>query len=84
MAGGAPTPHERFFPDYMDSIRPVLSAAPATLNYGGSFSITTPNASDITEAILLRSGAVTHGFNMSQRGLELVVTAAGRWVRVTA
>lgn len=25
--------------------------------------------------MLLRSGAVTHGFNMSQRGLEVVVSA---------
>ena len=79
QAGGAPTPHERFFPDYIDALRPVISAAPATINYGANFAITTPNAADVTEVVLLRAGAVTHGFNMSQRGIELVVSgvAAG-------
>lgn len=74
---GAPTPHERFFPDYFDMLRPVISAAPATINYGGSFTINTPNAADVTEVVLLRSGAVTHGFNMSQRGIELVIAGLG-------
>ncbi|HVF38830.1 MAG TPA: galactose oxidase-like domain-containing protein, partial [Gemmatimonadaceae bacterium] len=77
MVGGAPTPHERFFPDYMDVLRPVISAAPATINYAANFAITTPNAADITEVVLLRAGAVTHGYNMSQRGIELVVSGFG-------
>ena len=79
MAAGVPTPHERFYPEYFDTLRPVISAAPATVNYGANFTISTPNASDITEVVLLRAGAVTHGFNMSQRGIELVIAgiAAG-------
>ena len=77
QAGGAPTPHERFFPGYFDMPRPVVSAAPATINYGGNFAINTPNAADITEVVLLRSGTVTHGFNMSQRGIELVIAGLG-------
>jgi plastocyanin len=86
LGGGAPpdadppavyTPHERFFPEYFDMLRPVISAAPATINYGGTFVITTPNASETDEVVLLRPGAVTHGFNMSQRGLELVITGIG-------
>ncbi len=74
QSGGAPTPHERFFPGYFDLPRPVIANAPATINYGAAFVIDTPNAADITEVVLLRSGAVTHGFNMSQRGLEVVVS----------
>lgn len=77
MAAGVPTPHERFFPEYFDMLRPVISSAPATLNYGGAFTINTPNAADIAEVVLLRAGAVTHGFNMSQRGLELVISGVG-------
>ncbi|MGH8543016.1 MAG: galactose oxidase-like domain-containing protein [Gammaproteobacteria bacterium] len=77
QSGGAPTPHERFFPDYFDMLRPVISAAPAAINYGGNFTINTPNAIDITEVVLLRAGAVTHGFNMSQRGIELVIAGLG-------
>jgi plastocyanin len=77
MAAGVPTPHERFFPDYFDMPRPVISAAPATINYGTSFTINTPNAAEIAEVVLLRPGAVTHGFNMSQRGIELVIVGFG-------
>lgn len=75
--GGVITPHERFFPEYFDMLRPVISAAPATINYGGNFAIDTPNPGDISEVVLLRAGAVTHGYNMSQRGIELVITGTG-------
>jgi len=86
VGGGAPpdadppavyTPHERFFPDYFDMLRPVISGAPASINYGGNFTINTPNPGDVSEVVLLRSGAVTHGYNMSQRGLELVISGLG-------
>ena len=35
------------------------------------------HAADVSEVVLLRSGAVTHGYNMSQRGLELVISGVG-------
>lgn len=85
LAGGAPpdadppavyTFHERFFPEYFDAARPQIMAAPAEINYGGNFSIDTPVPGSIQEVVLLRAGAVTHGFNMSQRGIELVITGA--------
>ena len=74
---GGPTSHERFYPDYFDMPRPAITSAPTTINYGGSFQITTPTPADITEVVLLRPGAVTHGFNMSQRGIELAITGVG-------
>lgn len=85
LGGGAPpnvqfppfTAHERFFPGYFDQVRPVISGAPATINYAGNFTINTPTPLDIGEVVLLRSGAVTHGFNMSQRGIELVIAGTG-------
>lgn len=77
QVAGGPSPHERFFPDYFDMLRPVISAAPATINYAANFTINTPNAADVTEVVLLRAGAVTHGFNMSQRGIELVIAGLG-------
>ena len=77
QAGGGPSAHERFFPGYFDMPRPTISAAPATINYGAGFAISTPNAADITEVILLRPGAVTHGYNMSQRGIECVISGGG-------
>ena len=77
QVAGVPTPHERFFPDYFDMLRPVISAAPPAINYAGAFTINTPNAADVTEVILLRAGAVTHGYNMSQRGIECVISGLG-------
>jgi plastocyanin len=86
LGGGAPpdadlpavyTPHERFFPDYYDMLRPTIAGAPATINYGTTFTINTPDAAAIIEVVLLRSGAVTHGFNMGQRGLECAISAVG-------
>ena len=83
LAGGdpqgpaGPTPHERFYPDYFDKLRPSITVAPPTIHYGGTFQISTPTPADITEVILLRSGAVTHGYNMSQRGIELDITGTG-------
>gem|GEM_PF-1348296 len=85
LGGGAPpnvafppfTPHERFFPGYFERARPVISGAPPAINYAGNFTINTPTPLDIGEVVLLRAGAVTHGFNMSQRGIELVITGTG-------
>ncbi|HEY8411675.1 MAG TPA: galactose oxidase-like domain-containing protein [Pyrinomonadaceae bacterium] len=85
LGGGAPpnvafppfTAHERFFPGYFERVRPVISGAPPAINYAGNFTINTPTPLDIGEVVLLRAGAVTHGFNMSQRGIELVITGTG-------
>jgi hypothetical protein len=86
LGGGAPpnmplpavyTAHERFFPGYFDSVRPVISNAPATINYAGNFNVDTPTPLDISEVILLRAGTVTHGFNTSQRGIECVIAGRG-------
>ena len=76
-AGGVPTPHERFFPDYFDMLRPTITGAPATINYGTNFTINTPTPLDVSEVVLLRSGAVTHGYNMSQRAIECVIAGTG-------
>lgn len=71
--GGGPTPHERFYPDYASVPRPVIGNAPLSINYGANFVIDTPDATMISEVVLLRPGAVTHGFNMSQRGIECLI-----------
>ena len=82
LAGGDPksggiTPHERFFPDYFTVPRPEIVGAPASVGYGVSMTINTPQAADISEVVLMRPGAVTHGFNMSQRAIECVITGGG-------
>jgi hypothetical protein len=79
LGGGDPNSatNERFFPDYFDMLRPTITGAPATINYGANFTINTPTPLDISEVVLLRPGAVTHGFNMSQRGIECVIAGTG-------
>jgi hypothetical protein len=75
--GGGPTPHERFFSAYFTVPRPAITNAPASVSWGTTFVVDTPNAANIAEVILLRPGAVTHGFNMSQRGVECVFAPGG-------
>lgn len=85
LGGGAPpnvalppfTPHERFFPGYFDKLRPAITGAPTTINYGANFTINTPTPPDISEVVLLRAGTTTHGFNMGQRGIECVIAGIG-------
>jgi hypothetical protein len=72
---GETTPHERYFPSYYFMARPTIGGAPASVAYGAAFTINTPDAPSIAEVVLLRPGAVTHGFNMAQRYIECVITA---------
>jgi plastocyanin len=79
LGGGDPNSatNEWFFPDYFDKFRPTITSAPTTINYGATFIINTPTPLDIDEVVLLRPGAVTHGYNMSQRGIECVIAGIG-------
>ena len=85
MGGGEPEgvmavrPLERYLPGYFFKPRPTIaSVAPATAGYGANFTVNTPNAPSITEVVLMRPGAVTHGFNQSQRfvGCDFVTGGA--------
>ncbi len=51
--------------------QPVISQAPQTLAYNRSFSITTPDASNITRVALIKLGATTHDENFEQRYVDL-------------
>jgi len=74
---GGPTPHERYLPSYYFRPRPVIGSAPASATYGSTFTIDTPNAPSIAEVVLLRPGAVTHAFNMSQRFVGCSIVSGG-------
>ena len=47
--------------------RPSIAASPASVGYGSSFSIQTPDAASISSVVLIRASAVTHAFDMDQR-----------------
>ena len=74
---GEMTPNERYYPSYYFMARPVITNAPPSLAYNASFTIDTPSPSSVAEVVLLRAGAVTHGFNMSQRFVECAITGTG-------
>lgn len=90
MAGTVPVPpernHEIFSPPYLfRGARPaILSATPTAVGYGGTISVSTPNAAQITEVRWIRLGNVTHAFDAGQRANKLNFTATGSGVEVTA
>lgn len=66
---------ELFSPPYLfqAGIRPVISSSPPGVVYDETFSVDTPQAAGVGAVVLIRAGAVTHGFNMDQRLVELQV-----------
>jgi hypothetical protein len=71
---GETTQHERYFPSYFAFARPVITGAPASIAFGAAFAVQTPNPGGVAEVVLVRPGAVTHGFDQSQRLVECVIT----------
>ena len=47
--------------------RPTITALPAAIAWGGAFTVTTPDAANISSAVLMRPGSPTHAFDMDQR-----------------
>jgi FtsP/CotA-like multicopper oxidase with cupredoxin domain len=66
-ADGGNTPNERYLPSYFFKARPTVTNVPANLASGAPFPVQTPNPGAIAEVVLMRPGAVTHGFNQAQR-----------------
>jgi Galactose oxidase-like, Early set domain/Fibronectin type III domain/Kelch motif len=69
-AGGQPgTPSaEIYSPPYLfQGSRPTITSAPASVAYGQSFFVGTPDAASISQVTLIALPSVTHGFNMGQR-----------------
>src|SRR5205823_699573 len=59
---------ELYAPPYLfKGARPTITAAPADIRYGASFTVQTPDASRITSVSLVRLGSVTHAINMDRR-----------------
>src|SRR2546429_2272682 len=59
-------------------MRPTISSAPASITYGSTFAVQTPNT-DIGSVVLIKPGSVTHSFDMDQRfvGLSFTVQNGG-------
>ena len=61
--------------------RPTISTAPATVQAGTSFDVETPTR-NVTKAVLIAPGAVTHAVDMNQRVHALTVAQRSGGVRL--
>jgi hypothetical protein len=94
LAGGNPSrgsyvrqmeiykPAYLFNSDGTPATRPSITSAPASVSYGESFNLTTPD--NIVSVVLVRNGTVTHAFGMDQREVGLSFTAGSGSLTVTA
>src|SRR5438046_3476699 len=63
---------ELFSPPYLfKGARPTISTAPATVNFGQQFTLSTPDAAATTRVTMVRPMAVTHQTETNQRVIEL-------------
>jgi galactose oxidase len=78
------TNHEIFRPPYLfKGARPTITSTSKTVNYGETFTVTTPNAAQITQVRWIRLGSVTHAFDANQRANTLTFARGSGLVRVT-
>ncbi len=86
--GGAPGPQnnlnaEVYYPPYLfaaggvRAARPSIVLAPTALTIGQTFNVDVSSASSISRVVLVKTGSVTHGWNMEQRFVELTFVATG-------
>ena len=79
------TTAEVYSPPYLfKGPRPVIGAAPSTMEYGRHLAVETPDAARIDHVSLVRMGAVTHNFNMDQRWQELRFRRVGAQLEIDA
>jgi hypothetical protein len=88
--GGGTTPqnsYEIYSPPYLfQGSRPSYTLASNTIHYGGTFTVTTPDAATIRKVHIIRLASTTHAFDMSQRLRTLTwqVASDGQSLTVTA
>jgi hypothetical protein len=76
---------EVFSPPYLfKGAQPVISSAPAFIEYGLPFNVSTPNAATISSVALIRVDATTHANHMDQRMLNLAFVTKGGSLQITA
>ncbi len=92
--GGAPGPltnlnAEVYYPPYLftpagtPAPRPLITMAPDELQIGQAFTLMVA-AAGVSRVTLVKTGSVTHSFNMDQRFLELAFSSSGGMLSVQA
>jgi hypothetical protein len=76
-SGTLATYGELFSPPYLfRGARPTITAAPASVGYGQTLTIGTPDAAAIRSVTVIKAGAATHEIDAEQRSIPLTFTAA--------
>src|SRR6185369_3682585 len=73
-----------FNSDGTAATRPTISSLPGTIAWGGGFTVTTPDAANISSVVLIRPGAPTHAFDTEQRVVGMSFTKGSGTLTVTA
>jgi galactose oxidase len=82
--GNFTSSYEIFSPPYLfKGSRPTITSAPASVGYGQTFFLATPNATSITKVTWLALSTVTHTFNAGQRLNVLNFSQASGGLNVT-
>jgi hypothetical protein len=68
----------------ISATRPTIASAPSNIAWGGSFTVSTPDAANISQAVLVRPGSSTHAFDFDQRQVSMSFTAGSGTLTVTA
>ena len=63
--------------------RPTITSAPSNIAWGGQFSVSTPDAANIAQAVLVRPGSSSHAFDFDQRLVGMSFTAGSGSLTVT-
>ena len=66
------------------AVRPSIGSVTGTISYGTPFTVQTPDAAAISQAVLVRSGSPTHAFDQEQRLVGLSFTTSAGALTVTA
>jgi hypothetical protein len=77
------SPPYLFQADGSPAPRPAITAAPATIGYGGTLDVGTADPAAIRKVALIRLSAVTHSDNMEQRYVPLAFTAGATHLTAT-
>jgi hypothetical protein len=70
---------ELFSPPYLfgtdgaPAVRPAIGRAPASVLYGATFAVDTPDSESITSVALIRQSSLTHQINSDQRFVGLLI-----------
>jgi YVTN family beta-propeller protein len=93
--GGAPGPQnntnfELYYPPYLFAPggtlapRPVIDAAPTVMDIGRTYTVDVAGAGPAARVVMIKTGSVTHSWNMEQRFVELTFAANGNRLSVQA